>query len=103
MTPAYRPRLDTGLLEVRYLRADRRFSRARAIVGLLLGTLGHIRTYVEHTARTLDVELLDGPLEVATDGEVMVAGERLCFSVADHPVPVYRRDETRWPERASVW
>jgi diacylglycerol kinase family enzyme/membrane-associated phospholipid phosphatase len=103
MTPAYRPRLDTGLLEVRYLRADRRFSRARAIVGLLLGTLGHIRTYVEHTARTLDVELLDGPLEVATDGEVMVAGERLCFSVADHPVPVYRRDETRWPERATAW
>ncbi|MDL5158173.1 bifunctional phosphatase PAP2/diacylglycerol kinase family protein [Actinomycetospora termitidis] len=103
MTPAYRPRLDSGLLEVRYLRADRRFSRARAIVGLLLGTLGHIRTYVEHTAKTLDVELLDGPLQVATDGEVMVSGERLCFSVADHPVPVYRRDETRWPERTSAW
>ena len=103
MTPSYRPRLDSGVLEVRYLRADRRFSRARAIVGLLVGTLGHIRTYVEHTARTLDVELLDGPVEVATDGEVMVAGERLCFSVAEHKVPVYRRDETRWPERTSPW
>ncbi|MCD2194963.1 phosphatase PAP2 family protein [Actinomycetospora endophytica] len=103
MAPSYRPRLDSGLLEVRYLRADRRFSRARAVVGLLLGTLGHTRTYVEHTATTLDVELLDGPVEVATDGEVMVAGERLCFSVADHPVPVYRRDESRWPERTSPW
>jgi undecaprenyl-diphosphatase len=103
MAPAYRPRLDAGLLEVRYLRADRRFSRARAIAGLLVGTLGHTRTYVEHTARTLDVELLDGPVEVATDGEVMVAGQRLCFSVARHPVPVYRRDETGWPERTAAW
>ncbi len=103
MTPSYRPRLDTGLLEIRYLRADRRFSRARAIMGLLLGTLGHIRTYVEHTATTLDVELLDGPVEVATDGEVMVAGERLCFSVAPHRVPVYRRDESGWPERTAAW
>ncbi|MEJ2871559.1 phosphatase PAP2 family protein [Actinomycetospora sp. OC33-EN08] len=103
MTPAYRPRLDTGLLEVRYLRADRRFSRARAIGGLLAGTLGHIRTYVEHTAETLDVELLDGPLQVATDGEVMVAGDRLTFSVAEVKVPVYRRDESRWPERTPAW
>ncbi|HEY2225341.1 phosphatase PAP2 family protein [Actinomycetospora sp.] len=103
MAPSYRPRLDSGLLEVRYLRADRRFSRARAVIGLLLGTLGHTRTYVEHTARTLDVELLDGPVEVATDGEVMVSGERLCFSVADHQIPVYRRDETQWPERTSTW
>lgn len=103
MTPSYRPRLDSGLLEVRYLRADRRFSRARAVVGLLLGALGHTRTYVEHTAATLDVELLDGPVEVATDGEVMVSGRRLRFSVAEHPVPVYRRDESRWPERASTW
>ncbi|MFC5063915.1 bifunctional phosphatase PAP2/diacylglycerol kinase family protein [Actinomycetospora atypica] len=103
MTPSYRPRLDTGALEVRYLRADRRFSRARAVAGLLLGTLGHTRTYVEHTAKSLDVELLEGPVEVATDGEVRVSGDRLCFSIADHKVPVYRRDETKWPERASIW
>jgi diacylglycerol kinase family enzyme/membrane-associated phospholipid phosphatase len=103
MTPSFRPRLDSGLLEVRYLRADRRFSRARAIIGLMLGTLGHIRTYVEHTATTLDVEVLDGPVEVATDGEVMVSGERLRFSIAAHKVPVYRRDESHWPERTSPW
>lgn len=100
MVPSYRPSLDSGLLEIRYLRADRRFSRLRAVSGLVVGTLGHSRTYVERSAPSVDVEILDGPVEVATDGEVMTCGARLRFAVADHPVPVYRRDESRWPERA---
>lgn len=101
MVPSYRPRLDSGLLEVRYLRADRRFSRARAVLGLVIGTLKHSRTYVERAAPTLDVELLDGPVDVAADGEVLACGSRLRFAVSSRKVPVYRRDETRWPQRAQ--
>lgn len=101
MVPSYRPRLDTGVLEVRYLRADRRFARTRAFLALLTGALNHSRTYVESAMRDLDLELLDGPMEVAADGEVVAEGRRFRFSVADHPVPIYRRDESRWPHRAA--
>ena len=102
MVPSYRPRLDTGVLEVRYLRADRRFARARAFVALATGVLGHNRIYQESAMRSLDIELLDGPVEVAADGEVVGKGQRLRYRVADHPVPIYRRDEALWPHRATA-
>lgn len=102
MVPSYRPRLDTGVLEVRYLRADRRLARTRAFVALATGVLGHNRIYQESAMRSLDIELLDGPVEVAADGEVVGRGRRLRYRVADHPVPVYRRDEALWPHRATA-
>lgn len=102
MAPSYRPRLDSDLLDVRYLRADRRFSRARAIVGLVVGTMKHSRTYVEYAAPTLDVQILDAPIEVAADGEVVACGARMRFAVTGHPIAVYRRDESNWPERAEL-
>lgn len=102
MVPSYRPRLDTGVLEVRYLRADRPLARARAFVALATGVLGHNRIYQESAMRSLDIELLDGPVEVAADGEVVGRGRRLRYRVADHPVPVYRRDEALWPHRATA-
>lgn len=101
MVPSYRPRLDTGLLEVRYLRADRRFSRARAVLGLVIGTMKHSRTYIERAAPTLDVEILDDQVEVAADGEVVACGARLHFAVADRKIPVYRRQEENWPQRGQ--
>ncbi len=102
MVPSYRPRLDSGVLEVRYLRADRRLARTRAFVALATGVLGHNRIYQESAMRSLDIELLDGPVEVAADGEVVGRGRRLRYSVADHPVPVYRRNEALWPHRATA-
>jgi membrane-associated phospholipid phosphatase/diacylglycerol kinase family enzyme len=102
MVPSYRPRLDTGVLEVRYLRADRRLARIRAFVALVTGVLGHNRIYQESAMRSLDIELLDGPVEVAADGEVVGRGRRLRYRVADHPVPIYRRDEALWPHRATA-
>jgi undecaprenyl-diphosphatase len=102
MVPSYRPRLDTGVLEVRYLRADRRLARTRAFIALATGVLGHNRIYQESAMRSLDIELLDGPVEVAADGEVVARGQRLRYAVADHPVPVYRRDEALWPHRATA-
>jgi hypothetical protein len=63
--------------------------------------LGHNRIYQESAMRSLDIELLDGPVDVAADGEVVGRGRRLRYRVADHPVPVYRRDEALWPQRAT--
>lgn len=98
MVPAWRPSLDSGLLDVRWLRADVRFSRLRAVTALILAALGHSRVYVQREVRELDVEL-DQPAVLATDGEIVEEAGRYTFTVADRPIPVYRRDERRWSGR----
>ncbi len=55
--PAWRPSLDSGLIDIRWLRADVRFSRTRAVFGLALGALGHSRVYVQREGPSFDVEL----------------------------------------------
>ena len=99
MVPAWRPQLDSGLLDIRYLRADRRFSRARAIIALMLGALRHTRTYVQREAPSLDVELIGDQASLATDGEVLDKANRFTFRLAERPIAVYRRDEENWPHR----
>jgi undecaprenyl-diphosphatase len=99
MVPAWRPQLDSGLLDIRYLRADRRLSRTRAIIALVLGALRHSRTYVQREAPSLDVELIGDHAFLATDGEVMDEAGRFTFRVAERPIAVYRRNEENWPGR----
>jgi undecaprenyl-diphosphatase len=98
MVPAWRPSLDSGLLDVRWLRADVRFSRLRAVVALLLGALGHSRVYHQREVARLDVELAV-PGILATDGEVVEEAGRFTFHVAPSRIPVYRRHEENWPGR----
>jgi diacylglycerol kinase family enzyme/membrane-associated phospholipid phosphatase len=98
MVPAWRPTLDSGQLDVRLLRADVRFSRTRAVACLLLGAFGHSRVYQEWETPELDVELAV-PGMLATDGEVIGTAGRYTFRVAPDPIAVYRRDESRWPDR----
>jgi undecaprenyl-diphosphatase len=95
MVPAWRPSLDSGLLDVRWLRADIRFSRLRAVLALVLGALGHSRVYHQREVGELDVELAV-PGMLATDGEVVEEAGRFTFRVAERPVPVYRRHEDNW-------
>ena len=98
LVPAWRPSLDSGLLDVRWLRADIRFSRLRAVLGLLTGALGHSRVYGERQVPEFDVELAV-PGMLATDGEVVEEAGRYTFRVAPRPIPVYRRDERQWTDR----
>lgn len=98
MVPAWRPSLDSGLLDVRWLRADVRFSRLRAVLALLLGALGHSRVYRQRETPEFDLELAV-PGMLATDGEVVETSGRYTFRVAADPIPVYRRNETNWPGR----
>jgi undecaprenyl-diphosphatase len=93
--PAWRPTLDSGLLDVRWLRADVRFSRLRVAAALILGALGHSRVYGQREVPELDVELAV-PGMLATDGEVVETSGRYTFRVAADRVPVYRRDERHW-------
>ena len=102
MVPAWRPSLDSGLLDVRWLRADVRFSRLRALIGLLTGALGHSRVYEERQVSELDVEL-SVPGHLATDGEVVEKAGRFTFRVAPRPIPVYRRREEEWTGRSRPY
>lgn len=90
MVPAWRPALDTGMLDIRYLRADVPLSRTRFLAAALTGALHRSRTYVERKASTLDVEVHGKPIALATDGEVPVTGNRFRFAVAPAKLTVYR-------------
>ncbi|MEV6769409.1 phosphatase PAP2 family protein [Nocardia sp. NPDC051030] len=97
--PAFRDRLDSGLLDVRWLRADLRWSRTRAVVALLLAAIGHSKVYGERQLPELLVQL-PNPEALATDGEVVGTATHLRFAVAGR-LAVYRRNESnpRWVDR----
>src|SRR3954469_5557127 len=69
LSPAWRPRLEDGLLDVQYLRADLRFGRTRAVLATLFGVSEHSRSYSEFQVPELRVRSLSGPQQVAYDGE----------------------------------
>ncbi|SEP21502.1 bifunctional phosphatase PAP2/diacylglycerol kinase family protein [Trujillonella endophytica] len=70
LAPAWRPRLEDGLLDVQYLRADIAFSRTRAVLGSLLGVSDRVSGYAETQVRSVHVRSLSGPQAVAYDGEM---------------------------------
>lgn len=93
LAPTWRPRLDNGLLDVRYIRADATFSRTRFVLAALTGALHRSRTYVQDDLDELDIIVHGTPVEVATDGEVMGPGARFRFVAHDKALGVYRTPE----------
>jgi undecaprenyl-diphosphatase len=87
---ATRHRLDSGLLDVRYVRADVRLSRTRFVIAALAGALQRSRTYVQRECAELQVEVLGRPLALATDGEVIGEGRKFRFFTQPAAVTVYR-------------
>src|SRR4051795_778108 len=69
LSPAWRPRLEDGLLDVQYLRADLRFGRTRAVLATLFGVSEHTRSYGHFEAEDVRVVSRSGPQQVAFDGE----------------------------------
>ncbi|MFC4003393.1 bifunctional phosphatase PAP2/diacylglycerol kinase family protein [Prauserella oleivorans] len=88
--PNRRPQLDTGLLDVRYLRADVPYSRARFVLAAITKTLHASHVYRQHDVPALDVELLDGHRRVATDGEVGPLGRTFRFRSRPSALTIYR-------------
>lgn len=70
--PAWRPRLDDGRLDLKYLRAGRRFARTRAVLSILAGLTEVDGVHEVRLAHELQVESQNGPVRFARDGE---AGE----------------------------
>jgi diacylglycerol kinase family enzyme/membrane-associated phospholipid phosphatase len=80
LSPAWRPRLEDGLLDVQYLRADLRFGRTRAVLATLLGVSEHTRSYAQFQADRVHVVSRSGPLQVAFDGEMGEKATEFTFS-----------------------
>ncbi|MGH3786956.1 MAG: diacylglycerol/lipid kinase family protein [Pseudonocardiaceae bacterium] len=87
---AARHRLDSGLLDVRYVRADVRLSRTRFLIGALCGALEQSRTYVQQERAELRIEVLGPTVALATDGEVIAEGRRFEFYTQPAALKVYR-------------
>jgi undecaprenyl-diphosphatase len=70
LSPAWRPSLEDGLLDVQYLRADLRFGRSRAVLATLLGVSEHTRSYGHFSAEEVTVASRSGLKQIAYDGEM---------------------------------
>jgi len=90
LSPAWRPRLDDGLLDVQYLRADKKFSRTRLALAALAGVTDKSRMYQQLEVRELTVRSLDGPVRVARDGEPGERAAEFHFTKAASRLVVYR-------------
>lgn len=86
---ARRPTLSSGKLEVRYLRADLPYSRARFLLATLTGTLHTSHVYRHAEVPEVEVVLVDGNRRIALDGELGPLGRRFAFRVRRHALPVY--------------
>ncbi len=86
---ARRPSMASGVLDVRYLRADPPYSRARFVLATITGTLHASHVYRHAEVDAVDVVLLDGPRRIALDGEVGPLGRRFRFRVRARSLPVY--------------
>ncbi len=87
---AARHRLDSGLFDFRYVRADVRLSRIRFLIGALSSALERSRTYVQQERAGMLIEVLGSPVALATDGEVMAEGRRFRFFTQPAALQVYR-------------
>ncbi|MFD6882855.1 bifunctional phosphatase PAP2/diacylglycerol kinase family protein [Rhodococcus sp. NPDC060084] len=88
--PMSRAALDSGTLDVRYLCADRRWSRVRLLYAAATGTLGASSVYRQYDSVTLSVRV-DGPaVALAVDGEAPVDGTVFDFRALPSAMLVYR-------------
>jgi diacylglycerol kinase family enzyme/membrane-associated phospholipid phosphatase len=88
LSPAWRPRLEDGLLDVQYLRADVPFSRTRAVLGALLGVSDRGSAYAEFQAEEVRVVSRSGLKQVAYDGEMGAKADEFHFTKR-HALTVY--------------
>lgn len=87
---ARRPTMASGKLDVRYLRADLPYSRARFVLAALTGTLQASHVYRHFDATTTDIHVVGAPRRIATDGEVGPPGKRFTFGSRPGALTVYR-------------
>lgn len=90
LTPAFRPRLDDDLLDVRLVDARHRLARTRAVVAAALGTLEHSRVYEAERVPWLELDGVVGTDTVAFDGEPRPGAAALRLEKEYRALVVYR-------------
>lgn len=88
--PAWRPRLDDGVLDLRIVELSRWFPISRLVASLMTGRLGHSHLYTEVGSAGIDVRLPDGPTTLAWDGEIGPGSADLRFEIARSALTVYQ-------------
>ncbi|UAK29989.1 phosphatase PAP2 family protein [Nocardia asteroides] len=89
--PMSRPQLRGGALDVRYLRADVRFSRLRLVFATFTGTLAYSPTYRHRRVSRVEVRVDGRPVSLATDGEVDHRGKDFRFISRPSALVLLRR------------
>ena len=90
MAPAWRDQLAGGVLDVQYLRADKKLSRTRAILYSIIGVARLGKVYGELEAAHVRIESLSGAKPVAHDGEITEPKESVELAIDDRRLIVYR-------------
>lgn len=90
LAPAWRDDLSSGLLDVQYLRAEKRLARTKAVVFSLLGLIERSDVLVALQRPAVRIVSKSGPLTSAHDGEVADPVEVFEFTVAKRRLTVYR-------------
>ena len=85
-----RDQLAGGVLDVQYLRADKKFSRTRAILYSIIGVARLSKVHGELEAAHVRIESLSGAKPVAHDGEITEPKESVELAVDDRRLIVYR-------------
>ncbi|MFE9768638.1 bifunctional phosphatase PAP2/diacylglycerol kinase family protein [Streptomyces sp. NPDC005808] len=88
--PAFRPRLDDGLLDLRLIDGDHRLARTRVVVSALAGALGRSRVYSAERVSWVELEGLTGADTLAYDGEVAPTPGELRLEKRQRGLVVYR-------------
>nr|WP_318841874.1 hypothetical protein [Rhodococcus sp. Z13] len=88
--PMSRSHLDPGTLDVRYLHADRRFSRLRLLAAAATGTLASSPVYRQQHTPSVSVQVAGEAVALATDGEVPADGTGFEFTAVPSALTVYR-------------
>lgn len=92
--PAWRHRLDSGVLDVRYIEADRWSDALLLAASALAGRLDRSHRYVEQHARAFEITVPAGRRILARDGEIGDADPRLRFEVRPGALAVYAPPRT---------
>ncbi|WFB10693.1 phosphatase PAP2 family protein [Streptomyces sp. LX-29] len=88
--PAYRERLDDGLLDVRLIDGNPRLARTRVILAAVFGALEHSHIYMKASVRRLRLTGLGDTARLAHDGEVAPAPDALLIAKRPGALTVYR-------------
>lgn len=90
LNPASRSDLADGVLDLQYLRSDRRFGRTAGVVASLFGAVEWTRVLGSLQNTRFEIECASGPIRTAHDGEITGPVDHVVLEVDPQRLTVYR-------------